>query len=75
MSLSLRYSFSFKGMYMSLSLRYDSSAEVPYLQSVSIVKEFLEVFPNDIPRVAPEIEIDFGIDINSRYSSYLYSAK
>ncbi|WMV46525.1 hypothetical protein MTR67_039910 [Solanum verrucosum] len=30
---------------------------------VPVVSEFPEVFPNDLPRVPPEREIDFGIDI------------
>ncbi|KAH0776329.1 hypothetical protein KY290_007740 [Solanum tuberosum] len=30
---------------------------------VSIVNEFLEVFPNDLPGIPPEREIDFGIDL------------
>ncbi|KAH0715068.1 hypothetical protein KY284_007973 [Solanum tuberosum] len=41
----------------------DSSIEVPPIQSVPVVKEFPEVFPDDLPRVPPEREIYFGIDI------------
>nr|XP_016491575.1 PREDICTED: uncharacterized protein LOC107811203 [Nicotiana tabacum] len=35
----------------------------PTLQSVPIVNEFPEVFPEDLPRVPPDREIDFGIDL------------
>ncbi|KAH0729889.1 hypothetical protein KY289_001077 [Solanum tuberosum] len=41
----------------------DSSIEIPHIQSVAIVKEFPEVFSNDLLGVPPEREIDFGIDI------------
>ena len=41
----------------------DSSIEIPFLQSVPIVKEFPEVFPDDLPGVPPKREIDFGIYI------------
>ncbi|KAH0756533.1 hypothetical protein KY290_026803 [Solanum tuberosum] len=38
-------------------------SEIPILESVSVVKEFLEVFPDDLPGVPPKKEIDFGIDL------------
>ncbi|KAH0636415.1 hypothetical protein KY290_036860 [Solanum tuberosum] len=38
----------------------DSSVETPF---VPVVSEFQEVFPDNLPRVPPEIELDFGIDI------------
>ena len=43
----------------------DSSAEMPSIQSILIlvVKEFPEVFPDDILVVPPKREINFGIDI------------
>ena len=40
----------------------DSSVEVPPLQRFVIVSEFLKVFPDDLPLVPPEREIDFGIN-------------
>ena len=39
------------------------SVAVPLLQSLPIVKEIIPVFPNDLTRVPPEREIDFGRDI------------
>ncbi|WMV54696.1 hypothetical protein MTR67_048081 [Solanum verrucosum] len=41
----------------------DFSVEIPLIQSVPIVREFPEVFPDDLPGVPPEREIDFSIDI------------
>ncbi|WMV07266.1 hypothetical protein MTR67_000651 [Solanum verrucosum] len=53
----------------------DSSVEIPLIQSVLVVKEFPEVFLDDLPGVPPKREIDFGVRRHSsRYSSYLFSA-
>ncbi|WMV09173.1 hypothetical protein MTR67_002558 [Solanum verrucosum] len=41
----------------------DSSYESPTLEPVLIVNEFPEVFPDDLPRVLPKREIDFGSDL------------
>ena len=41
----------------------DSSVEIPPIQSVSVVREFPKIFPDDVPGVPSEREIDFGIDI------------
>ncbi|WMV37694.1 hypothetical protein MTR67_031079, partial [Solanum verrucosum] len=38
-------------------------SEIPLLESVPVVKDFLEVFPDDLPGIPPEREIDFGIDL------------
>ena len=43
----------------------DSSVETPSLQLVSIVNRFPEVFHDDLPRVPPDREIDFGINLLS----------
>ncbi|XP_070035286.1 uncharacterized protein [Nicotiana tomentosiformis] len=34
----------------------------PVLESISIVKEFSDVFPDDLPGIPPDREIEFGID-------------
>ncbi|KAH0679464.1 hypothetical protein KY284_020549 [Solanum tuberosum] len=52
-----------KGCIYHLVRVNDSSVEVPPIQSVPIVRDFPEVFPDDLPGVPPEREIDFGIDI------------
>ncbi|KAH0679438.1 hypothetical protein KY284_020523 [Solanum tuberosum] len=41
----------------------DFSVETPPIESVPIVSEFPKVFPDDLPGVPLEREIDFGIDI------------
>ena len=41
----------------------DLDFEVFPIESVSIVSEFLIVFPNDLPAIPPEWEIDFAIDL------------
>lgn len=41
----------------------DSSAEVPSIDSLPIVREFPEVFPSDLPGMPPDGDIDFCIDL------------
>src|SRR5688572_6727956 len=41
----------------------DVESEVPSLESVPTVSEFPDVFPDDLPGIPPEREIDFGIDL------------
>ncbi|WMV42012.1 hypothetical protein MTR67_035397 [Solanum verrucosum] len=48
------------GCIYHLFLVNDSSVETSPIQSVPVVSEFPEVFPDDLPRVPPEREIDFG---------------
>ena len=55
--------FVSKGCIYHLVRVNDSSVEIPPIQSVPIVREFQEVFPNDLPRIPLEREIDFGIDL------------
>ncbi|WMV45357.1 hypothetical protein MTR67_038742 [Solanum verrucosum] len=38
----------------------DVESKVPSLESVLIVNEFPEVFPDDLPGISPEREIDFA---------------
>ena len=52
-----------KGCIYHLVQVNDSTTEVPSLQLDSIMKEFPEVFPDDLTEVFPEREIDFNIDI------------
>jgi len=52
-----------KGCVYHLVCVNDSSLEVPHIQSVRVVREFPKVFPDDIPGVPHEREIDFGIKI------------
>ncbi|XP_070002559.1 uncharacterized protein [Nicotiana sylvestris] len=41
----------------------DADAQIPTLQSVPIVNEFPGVFPEDLPGIPPDREINFGIDL------------
>ena len=41
----------------------DSSSETPTLESVLVVCELSEVFPEGLPGVPPKREIDFAIDL------------
>ena len=41
----------------------DLDSENPPIELVPLVREFLEVFPNDLPKVSLEREIDFGIEM------------
>ena len=52
-----------KGFINHLIWDNDSSVKVPFLHTISIVKEFPEVFADNLPSVPPESEIDFGTDI------------
>ena len=41
----------------------DIKTEVPSLEQVLIVKEFLNVFPEALPGMPPDREIEFSIDV------------
>ena len=41
----------------------DDTSKVPSIESVSIVREFLDVFPVDLPGMPPDRDIDFCIDL------------
>ena len=44
------------------NIRYDTS-KVPSIESVLIVREFLDFFPADLPGMPPDSDIDFCIDL------------
>lgn len=44
----------------------DVNAEIPSLQSIQIVKEYTNVFSDELPGIPPEREIGFGIDLLPR---------
>lgn len=48
-----------EGVFSFLILSQCTSAEVPSLESVSIVLEFQEVFPTDLPSMPPNIIFTF----------------
>lgn len=41
----------------------DDSFEVPSIEFVSIVCEFIDVLPSDLPCMPSDMDIDFGIDL------------
>nr|XP_009796798.1 PREDICTED: uncharacterized protein LOC104243316 [Nicotiana sylvestris] len=41
----------------------DTNAEAPILESVPVVNKFPDVFLDELPRIPPDREIDFGIDV------------
>ena len=61
-----------KGYLYHLVWVKDSSLETPTLESVPVVCEFPEVFPEDFPEVPPEREINFGSDILLDTSLFLF---
>uniref|UniRef100_A0A1S3ZKP0 RNA-directed DNA polymerase homolog n=2 Tax=Nicotiana TaxID=4085 RepID=A0A1S3ZKP0_TOBAC len=52
-----------KGYTYHLVRVHDMEVKSPTLQSVPVVNEFLDVFPDEIPGLPPEREIDFAIDV------------
>ncbi|XP_070013923.1 uncharacterized protein [Nicotiana sylvestris] len=43
----------------------NTNAKAPSLEPVPVVSEFLDVFPDELPGIRPDREIDFGIDVMS----------
>ncbi|XP_070019707.1 uncharacterized protein [Nicotiana sylvestris] len=41
----------------------DVNVEIPTLQSILVVKEYVDVFPDELPDILPEREINFGINL------------
>ena len=52
-----------KGYICHLVRVHDTEAEVPTFQSIPVVNEFPDVFPDELPGLPPESEIDFAIDV------------
>ena len=52
-----------KGYIYHLVRVRDTEAEPPTLHAVPVVNEFSDVFPEDLPKIPPEREIDFRIDL------------
>ena len=52
-----------KGCIYHLVRFKDTKFETPTLQSVNVVNEFSNVFPDDLPGIPPDREIEFGIDL------------
>ncbi|XP_070039512.1 uncharacterized protein [Nicotiana tomentosiformis] len=52
-----------KGCIYHLLRVIDTDAKAPTLESVPVVNEFLEVFPDELLGIPPDREIDFGIEM------------
>ena len=52
-----------KGLLCDLVSVIDLDHEIPSMDSLPVVNEFQDVFPDYFPRVPPPREIDFGIDL------------
>lgn len=52
-----------KGCLAFLAHLRDDTTQVPSIESVSVVREFLDVFPVDLPGMPPDRDIDFCIDL------------
>ena len=52
-----------KGCLDFLAHLRDYTTQVPSIESVSVVREFLDVFPADLPGMPPDRDIDFCIDL------------
>ena len=52
-----------KGCLAFLAHLRDDTTQVPSIESVSVVREFLDVFPADLPGMPPDRDIYFCIDL------------
>ncbi|XP_070022149.1 uncharacterized protein [Nicotiana sylvestris] len=52
-----------KGCLANLAYVRDTTAESPTIDSVPLVREFVDVFPSNIPRMPLDRDIDFCIDL------------
>ena len=52
-----------KGCLAFLAHLKDDTTQVPSFESVSVVREFLDVFPADLHGMPPDRDIDFYIDL------------
>ena len=53
---------SSKGCLYHIVRVQELDSEIPPIESVPVVSEFLEVFPNDLPGIPPIWEVDFGMN-------------
>ena len=51
----------------------DLEHEVPSIHSMSILNEFHDVFPEDLPGLPTEHEIYFGVDIDPNITNFYFS--
>ena len=56
-------SFLRKGYESFLALVLNSRREQVNLEKIPVVKEFLDVFPEELPGIPPEREVDMSIEV------------
>ena len=61
-----------KGCLVFLAHLRDDTTQVPPIESVSIVHEFLDVFPADLRGIPLDRDIDFCIDLEPGTVPFLY---
>ena len=54
-----------KGSQGYLPIVRDTKAKVPSLEQVVMVREFLDVFPKELPGMPPDREIEIGVTSNT----------
>ena len=52
-----------KGCHYNIVRVRDLDSNIPPIESLLIMSKFLEDFPNELPRIPLEREIDFGVDL------------
>ncbi|XP_070034789.1 uncharacterized protein [Nicotiana tomentosiformis] len=52
-----------KGYIYHLVRVQDVKVESPTVQSIPVINEFSDIFPDELPGLSPEREIEFGVDI------------
>ena len=52
-----------KGREASLSLILDSKRDQVNFDNIPVIREFLDVFPEELPKVPPEREVDLSIEV------------
>ena len=54
--------------------RYLHQMEARPMDGIRVVSEFLDVFPDDLPGMPPERDIEFSIDLFAWHCSYCKAA-
>ena len=55
--------FLIKGCEIFLALILDSKREQVNFKNIPVIREFLDVFPKELPKVPPEREVDLSIEV------------
>ena len=61
-----------KGCEAYLAHVIETSTPKVTLESVLVVQEFSDVFPEDLSRLSPNRKLEFGIDLLPRLAPFLY---